>query len=322
MTARRRSAPPVRARRGCRGGVRAAVVLAGLLGGAPLAAVPVLAPAPLAAQAVEQAQEQRELEYQAALSALESAQAARRALQSRFEQWSDSLNVARIAGDEARRNNAYRELLGVTTDLGSADRRVEQTATALEQARFALKDLIDKRMDLLVDQLQYTSTDNERRTLALVYEDLSNRFEELDREAPPEMQVTPVVLPNIMASPTDGARELSAKAELLERYAARYDTLIGTIEQELSDLEKRAQRDRVMGGFLAGLDRYGDTNLPVGPAREVPPAGSEAGESATPIPLEERMGELRDLLTRYESLREEARERAGHLKQRAQEITE
>ncbi|MCA9737073.1 MAG: hypothetical protein KC645_05570, partial [Gemmatimonadetes bacterium] len=247
---------------------------------------------------------------------------ARRALQSRFEQWSDSLNVARIAGDEARRNNAYRELLGVTTDLGSADRRVEQTATALEQARFALKDLIDKRMDLLVDQLQYTSTDNERRTLALVYEDLSNRFEELDREAPPEMQVTPVVLPNIMASPTDGARELSAKAELLERYAARYDTLIGTIEQELSDLEKRAQRDRVMGGFLAGLDRYGDTNLPVGPAREVPPAGSEAGESATPIPLEERMGELRDLLTRYESLREEARERAGHLKQRAQEITE
>lgn len=273
--------------------------------------------APLAAQSVEQAQEQRELEYQAALSAHESAQAAYRALQSRFEQWSDSLNVARIAQDETRANAAYSQLMPLSTDLASADRRVGQTAQALERARFALKDLVDKRMDLLVEQIEFANSDEDRRRLALQYQDLSNRFDELELASLPALQVSQVLLPNIVAQPTDGARELSAKAELLERYAARYDTLISTIQNELADAEKRGQRDRTMNGFLAGLDRYGDTNLPVGPAREV---ARGDGERATT--LAEQVDELRALVGRYETLREEARERALNLRRRAQEITE
>jgi len=269
----------------------------------------------LAAQSPAQAQEQREFEYQAALSAFEGAQAAHRALQSRLQQWSDSLNVARIADDEERKNRAYAEILPLTTDLGTADRRIEQTMEALDLARFALRDLIDKRMDLLVQDIEFAATDEARRALAIQYEDLNTRFNELAPRTAAEMRATFVLLPNIMASPIDGPAELSAKAELLDRYASKFDTLATTIQSELEGVERRSQRERSMSGFMAGIDRWGDANVPVGPARDIPER-----EGQEELSLEDQVEELRALLERYEDLSEEARARSMRLKQLAGEI--
>ncbi len=270
---------------------------------------------PAHAQAIDQVQEQRELEYQAALNAFQAAQASRGALQSRLEQWSDSMAVARVANNEERKNRAYAALLPITRDLLSADRRVEETVQSLEQARFALRDLIDKRMDLLVEQIEFAGTDDERRNLALQYEDLNNRFYELAPRTAEEMRVTAVLLPNIMAAPTDGPTELSAKAELLERFAAKFDTLAATISDELEGVERRTQRERSMNGFMAGIDRFGDANVPVGPARGVPER-----EDGGDLSLEDQQEELRALLQRYEELSAEARARSVQLKQLAGEI--
>jgi hypothetical protein len=266
---------------------------------------------------IEAAQQERELEYQARLRAFEAAQAAHAALQSRFDRWSEELEQARVDGDTDRRNQALAELQRLSTDLGSADRRVEETADAMEAARTAYMGLLDARLDILAQQIQFEPDADERAALFALYQDLTNRFDELDAARANGSGVIPVVLPNIRAQPTDGPVELRVKAELLEQHAIRFDTLIATIALEVEDLEKRSRRDRLTRGFLAGIDRFGDANLPVSASRgsgasEDAGSGPEGGDS-----LEDRLEGLRLLMDRYGTQRQEAMSRAESLRELA-----
>ena len=156
--------------------------------------------------------------------------------------------------------------------------------------------------------------------LFALYQDLTIRFDELEAEQDRGATLVAVVLPNIRANPTDGPVELRAKADLLQRHAVMFDSLIVTIGLEVEDLEKRSRRDRVTRGFLAGIDRFGDTNLPVAAARGGNEESSEGDDTVQPISV--RLEGLRLLVDRYETQRSEALSRAQALRRLAAEITE
>jgi hypothetical protein len=266
------------------------------------------------ATGIEAAQQERELDYQAKLRAFEAAQAARAALQSRFDRLSEALGQARIDGDDDRRDQALAELQRLSTDLGSADRRVEETADAVEAARTAYMGLLDARLDILAQQIEYEPDADERAALFALYQDLSNRFDELDAVGANGLGVIPVVLPNIRAQPTDGPVELRVKADLLERHAIMFDTLIATIDVEVEDLEKRSRRDRLTRGFLAGIDRFGDANLPIAASRTAEASEAGSGPEGGELTLEERLESLQLLMDRYRAQRSEAASRAEALR--------
>src|SRR5690606_16616509 len=104
----------------------------------------------------------------------------------------------------------------------------------------------------------------------------------------------------------DGALELGAKAELLERRAAAADSLITDLDERIARLQAQLRRERSAEHFLAGVDRFDDTRVPVGPPGSAgapgvgaasgrgsaAPAGDSAVVAPQDLPLDQQIEQL------------------------------
>jgi len=271
---------------------------------------------------VEEALAQADLEYEAALRALESAQAARTVVDARFTRALQQADDARQAGDDGRMETALAQAQAQTAELTRLDRRVTQTQEALNQARQAYLTLLDVRLEAILDEAG-TAPPVEVAGLQILAEDLNNRLREVEATAGDSDLFRAPVMPEVSFDPRDGPVELRAKAELLQRRAVAYDSLMVRVNGRIGTLERRAERDQSLRQFLEGIDRFGETQLPVRTpdVRTRPPdEGPIAGDSATAgrqLSVEEQIEQLRFLFEELVDTRDQLRVRARLFRNRA-----
>ena len=206
------------------------------------------------------------LDYDAAFQALEN-------LSSQFDRASLDLTAAIAAGDEAAKNRAYAETLRIAPQRRQLVRRVEDKAQELLVARDRLLDANAQYLTDLLAQADTASNPVDQRFLATFVTDTRNRIRELRNLENPQVTLEPE--PDINWEPRDGPSVLRAKATILEVTANQYEEQYAYYARHLEGLRRDQSLDRRSGDFLAGITRFDDPTVPVGPpgARTIPPPG-------------------------------------------------
>ena len=277
---------------------------AGLLPLVALAAgVCAFLPSAAASQDVEQSV------YRAAESAYNAALRARDLARDLLADALDEAIEARQSGDQAR----YERALAIYQDRGreleqSNRELADRTARLDEAQRSYLLSVLDV-LDELYEELSQAPDARERDLIARRIAVLSDEADELER--PIEIDDDP--FPAINIEPGDTRDDIQAKADLLERYAARYDLLMLDIDAQIDLLEQRQRHARMVRDFGADLSRFGDLRVPVGR----PDATSDNAEDL--IGSEELSRRLEELQQSREFVierRDIARARAEEFRQR------
>jgi len=270
--------------------------------------------------------EDREAEYRLARSTHQVALEALGVAERNWNRAVQEAEAARQAGDEERRGRALAAALRQAPPLEGARRRVEDTDSALAEARGALLQAIDQRLDSLVAELDVTADQSEREALGITMQDLYNRYYELEEEDEAPQVPQFASLPEIQFDPGDGPEEWRLKADLADRHAARYEAVLGEIDDEVADLRRRQRRERSILDHLASIERFGDIRLPVGPPnRRIDPVTGEVLPDSLaleerPLTLEERIERLLSLRNQVEGRLEQVRIRARVFRERIGEV--
>ena len=252
-------------------------------------------------QILEPEYQQAQAEYEAAFRALE-------ALEGRLQQALEDVDEARAAGDEARTNRGYDLVLQLSGDLRLQRQRVDEKAEELRDAGSLLLQALRRRVDELLAEVDSAQDDSERSALAAILQDVNNRRLELLAEEEPETVLEP--MRDITISPTDLPIDIRRKAATLDYRAEQHEARLEGIDQRLEELGQDLRRSRFVSDFLSGVERYGDTQLPVGrPGSQIPPptdpeqrpAGADSlAVERPPMTLEERIERLEELRAELE----------------------
>lgn len=263
--------------------------------------------------------------YRAAAAAYQDAYETLRVYQSRFERASDALRAAQLAGNSARRDSAFAEIMQLSPERTLQEQRVEEKAEELRVVRERLLAALNLRLDEYLDRTTGVLTDTERRELAVQMADTRNRINELRAEEDPEVTLEP--LPDIQIEPRDSPDDIRAKATLLEVRADQYAQQLVEIDRRLETLQAEQARLRRANDFMAGVERFDDPRLPVGPPggqRTPPPdpARVPAGADSTavgvrPLTREEEIEALSRLREVYAETIQTTRDKAERFRKEA-----
>lgn len=284
-----------------------------------------LAPAVAAAQTSEEVLAVRRLEYRAARDAYEAARSAFSVVERDFSAALDAIERAKAGGDGDALERAYRLAQDRSVPMRAQEGRLAETGDALAEARRRLIDVITLRLGELLEDMDAVSSAAQRNRLDVLWRDLRNELEELEAEAGDRFALRPVILPEVGFDPRDGPEDLIAKAELLERRAARTDTIIQDVEGQIEALEDRIRAERRVSDFLAGTDRFDDMRAPGTPGRT--PGGAEVlpadttGAANRPRTLQERLADSRAYLLQLEAYRDQLLIRARQFRGQLRAIT-
>lgn len=266
--------------------------------------------------------EEREAEYRIAVGAHDLALQRLSLAEQRWFDAAEEFAAARAAGDQERAEQARARAQPLALELQSARRRAEDTAEAVDSARIALMEAIDARLDSLVAQMEETTEPDERQALAIRIADLNNQYNELEREGEEPLVPQFANLPEILFDPRDGPAELRLKAEMADQRAAQANAFMEEADRQISELQERLRRNRDLQDLLAGIERFGDIQTPVGvrTRRTTEQEGVEAQAdtlaAAEPLTLEERIEQLESLREQAEEYRDQMRALAERFRRR------
>jgi len=258
-------------------------------------------------QTTEQALNARRLEYDAAKTSYEAARSALRVLDDQFQFALNEVDRARRSGDEGALDRAYALAHDRAIPYGAQEERVQQQHARLVTSRRALIEILAIRLDQLIEDMNDASSSAERAELNAFWNDLDHEMRDLESESESGLRIDPTVMPDIAFDPRDGVAERRFKAEILERRAASIDTTIVDVDRQIKVLNDRIRMQRQRADLMAGVTRFGDTQLPVttGPPvgdRDLPAAADSVSARSEPVSLEaqlERLRETREQLVRY-----------------------
>jgi hypothetical protein len=257
--------------------------------------------------------------YRAAQGGYESAFASLEAMESQWNQAMEEFDAARTAGDQDLANTLFTVAMRRAGERRIQQQRVSDMAEGLREARSRLREALGQRLEALIQQVDSAQNDTDRLALAAILEDTNNWFLELRAEEDPETVLEP--MRDITISPSDSPRDIRRKASTLDYRVEQNEARLGEIDRRLEELRQDQRRSRQVSDFLSGVERYGDTRLPVGPpgTRATPPPGSEQlppgadslGLESRPLTLEERIQDLEisrlEMFARIQLIRDKAR---------------
>ncbi|HSG47594.1 MAG TPA: hypothetical protein VLA43_07285, partial [Longimicrobiales bacterium] len=171
----------------------------------------------LSAQTTEQVVEQRRLELQAARADFEAARSYFNVVERQFSSALEEVTRARRQGDEDALERAYALAQERSVPYRGGETRLTEAREALVNARQALIQILEVRLEQLVEQMDATSSSQQRAELDLVWRSLSSELQQLEAEAGDTFRLDPVVLPEVASDPRDTPDDILAKAGLLER---------------------------------------------------------------------------------------------------------
>jgi len=275
---------------------------------------------PTAAQTTEELLQQRRLEYLAAKASYESARSALRVVEQRFSTALNEVTRARRSGDDNALATAYARAQDQAIPYGAQEERVKEQRARVASSRKALIEIVTIRQEQLLDQMDAASSAQERAQLDTLWVDLDHELRELESEAGDGFRLDPMVMPEIIFDPRDGAAERLQKAEILERRAASIDTTIIDVDRQIKSLNDRIRMERQRSDLMATLDRFDDTRLPVVTGqptgdRDRPAPSDSTAVGSDPVSLEDQLGQLREIRERLVQYRDEHLVRARVFRQ-------
>jgi hypothetical protein len=272
----------------------------------------------VAAQSLGDLVVQRRLELRQARADHAAALAAFRVVEQRWSTALEEVALARRSGDADALQRAFALAQDRAGPLRGQDQRVEEARGVLDARREALANAITLRLEQLVAEMDAAPSRQERTELDALFRDLQNELRDLEGEAEDTFRLQPVVFPEVTFDPRDGPEDFLSKAQLIERQAEEYDSLIADTDRRVSSLEHRLRIQRQRGDLLAGVQRFDDTRLPVvvgAPTTGGVPADS-AGTGSRPLTLEEQIEELRIYRSQLEVYRDQLLARAALFRRR------
>lgn len=248
--------------------------------------------------------------YRAAESAYNAALRARDLERDLLDDALDEVTEARQSGDQARYERALAIYQEQARELEQSNRDLDDAAGQLEQARRSYLSSVLDELDELVEELAQAPDARGRDLIGRRIALLNDAADRLER--PIEINDDP--FPEINIDPGDTRDEIRAKADLLERYARRYDLLLLDIDAQIDLLEQRQRHARMVRDFGADLSRFGDLRVPVGPDATSDNAEDLIGSEELPQRLEELQQSREFVIERRDIARvraEEFRQRIG-----------
>ena len=263
-----------------------------------------------------------ELEYRSARSDVQAARDARTVVERRFSEALDEVGRARRSGDGDRLEAALARAQSLSLELSRADERVRVEEGELVEARVSLLEGLDARRRRLEARLADAGA-RERADLDALIRDLARQYRQVEDDDADVLQTELVYFPSITFDPRDGPVELSAKADLLERKAEALDTTLAAVDREIERLEGLLRLQRSRQSFQGNLERFGDTQVPVGPPTRRGSRDAEAGRApadstgvpAPAEPLDQRIRSLRLFRVQVEAARDQFLSRARVFRQ-------
>ena len=158
-------------------------------------------------------------------------------------------------------------MLAQIQDLSGQVTRAESVLRAKKEAWYAageaLIDTIDSYLDILSDQAQRSPVGSSQDDLLALYDRWNTRLQEVEEELGQRELQEFVPIPDMDVREGDAPRDLLFKAKLLERRVEQYDRLVQDLDQDIEYLSGRQRRERGHNNFLAGLNRFDETGVPV-----------------------------------------------------------
>jgi hypothetical protein len=274
---------------------------------------------PVSSDAQEQlALPELELAYRASLDEYSAAFRALEVLEMRFGRASEALRSARNAGDKGGQEEALAIILRLGPERTQQELRVGEKAREVSAARGRLLEARSQRLEEFLGQAEIAREPDEIRELAILVQDMRFQIAELRAQEDPEVSLEPE--PYIVIEPRDGYEEIRDKADLLDLRGDQYEDLLGEIDRTLAGLRRDLRLMRRSDDFVAGVERFGDIRLPVGPpgarpdrdpdVAQPPAVGVGTAAEERPLTLEERIQALeitqREVVARIESIRVKA----------------
>lgn len=269
-----------------------------------------------AAPATAQTLEQREAEYRTVVLEYEAAASARDIVASGFTATLDSLTAARALGDRQEIDRLEGRVRARSLQLQSREVRLGELETRIAEARAALLVALDLRLDSLQTVFDLSGSEVERMEVATLILDLRNQFSSVAAEDLEERLATEFVsLPAINYDPRDTPQTLLAKAQLAERYAEDFQREIEGVDEDIARFTRDLQLERISGDARAGVDRFGDAQVPVrgrtvGERAEQGLAADTTGVDLEALPPEEAIERLEILREQLVSARDQMQARA------------
>ncbi len=239
--------------------------------------------------------------YLAARSEHQSALELLAFLESRHNRALQEFVQARDSGSGERRNAAFTELQTLSGEIRSQERRVGELEEGLTEARRRYKLALRASLDSLLAARARARAPEDSVSLAIRFVDTNNRYQALSlEEDDPAVGAERVSV--LIRDLRDGPEDLRRRAAQEDYRAEQYQSLLQEIDLRLGELREDRARDRTARDFMTGLDRYGDTRLPVvppgsrtGPERtsgQGAPGADTTGAGGRSLTLEERIQNL------------------------------
>ncbi|HSG07276.1 MAG TPA: hypothetical protein VLA36_02895 [Longimicrobiales bacterium] len=280
-------------------------------------------PLPASAQTAEQLVVERRLELVAARAAFEAARGAFNVVERQFSAALEEVARARRQGSDDALERAYAQAQDRSVPYRDRETRLGEAREALVRARQAVIEIIEIRLEQLVEEMDAARSAQQRERLDILWRDLATELQQLEAEAGDTFRLEPVVLPEVASDPRDTPEDIQAKAAILERQAVVADTLIQEKEREIQALTARLRNQRQRRDFVAGTDRFDDTRVPVvagAPTGERTPSSDSTVVGQRPITLEERIQMLQDYVEQLASYRDQLLIRAQVFRQRIRSV--
>lgn len=271
--------------------------------------------------------ERAEAQYDTAFGAYEQVLQLRDRLLSEHEVLMDRLQDARDSGEEDRIQDAMYRVWERGVQLSGLDRQLQVAAAELREAAQRLLRLLDDREDALLDRLEQAAGPAERSSIEGDIAQLRSRHRQVEQQVGAELVPTIRPLPELTIRPTDGPRQLTVKATILEDRADEYEVVLEALDGTIADLQRRIQQERGREDLLAGISRFDDDQITGGGITGGLPEDDDGSEEdpggliLAELPLPQQVAELQELRERVEDLRVEALARARVFRERAERGT-
>lgn len=231
---------------------------------------------------------QHELEYRAARGSYEAALEQLRAEYNAWTRILDEVRAARNSGDDQAREASLARAYARSQEVQRIEIRVQDLRLTFDERREDLLAALDARLDQVQARLGAGAlTFDERRDLEAQLAGLANQYVELEEQGSNVLTPRNVLYPSIVYDPRDTPNDLAFKIEFSESKLAQAEAQVEELDGQIVRLENLLRAQRSRRDFIGQLNRFGDTQVPVGQPGQRTDRGEAAVADTAGVALEE-----------------------------------